>query len=335
MPDPRKILSTFSFNLPQVKFLKLCMWFFGPLIVICIILEMLTLNIPSNFKIIGSYLDTNKNNIEVLILGSSKLQSAINPEWIDRPAINLASSSQHLTEDFSLMKGIIDRLPKLEYVIFELSDLHLELPLRTDGKYWKNNIFLKYYGVNAFDRPTYFGDRLIFLSNASFFFYEVEDHYIRENEVTELNKYGFDTNRYPGAFKTLDYDEKKIEDSNFLTISWEDPKVFKKNSAFVFKMLDYLKSKNKKVIICTNPNYKAYLPKANHNAMHRRDSILDVAKERYSNVVIFDKESDTLSYKVSDFKDTNHFNPDGAKVFTIQLNRLLDSLDQTSSNLPK
>lgn len=334
MPDHPKTSSIFNFKKPQRRFLKLCAWFFGPLIIICVILEILTLKLPSNFRTIATYLDENADKIEVLILGSSKLQTAVNPAWIDRPAINMASSSQHLNEDFAMMKGTIDRMPKLDYVVFELSDLHLELPLHTT-KYWKNNIYLKYYKVNAFDRPTYFGDRLIFLSNASYFFYKLEDFYIRKNEVTELNEFGFDTNRYPGAFKNLDYDETKIEDSKFLTISWESKDVFKENTALVFKMLDYLKSKNKKVIICSVPNYKAYLPRANQKAIRRRDSILKVADKRYSNVTIFNKEADTLSYTPRDFTNANHLNPDGAKIFTEQLNHLLDSLDHTSFNFSK
>ena len=334
MPDRQKTLSTSNFKKSQLRFLKLCAWFFGPLIIICIILEVLTLNLPSNFKTIGNYLDKNAKNIEVLIVGSSKLQSAVNPAWMDKPTINLASSSQHLNEDFAIMKGTIERMPKLDYVIFELSDLHLELPLHTT-KYWKNNIFLKYYKVNAFERPTYFGDRLIFLSNASYFFYQLEDYYIRKNEISEWNEFGFDTNRYLGAFENLDYDETKIENSNFLTVSWESEDVFKENTALVFKMLDYLKMKQQKVIILSVPNYKAYLPRANRNAIRRRDSILKIAEERYSNVTIFNKEDDTLSYNVKDFKDTNHFNPDGAKIFTAQLNTLIDSLDQSTFNFEK
>lgn len=334
MQDHQKTSYTSNFKRSQIRFLKLCAWFFIPLIVICAILEVLTLNLPSSFKTIGNYLDQNAEKIEVLILGSSKLQSAVNPDWMDKPAINLASSSQHLNEDFELLKGTIDRMPKMEYVVFEVSDLHLELPLHTT-KYWKNNIFLKYYNVNAFKRPTYFGDRLIFLSNANLFFYQLEDHYIRKNEVNEWNKYGFETNRYLGQFKDLDYDETKIENSNFLTISWEDSKVFKDNTALLFDMLEYIKSKNKRVIIFSVPNYKAYLKRANHKAVRRRDSILQIVENRYSNVAIFNKESDTLSYTVKDFTNPNHFNPDGAKIFTKQLNHILDSLDHTSFNFSK
>lgn len=334
MPDQQKTLSIFNFKKQQLGFLKLCVLFFTPLVVVYILLEILALNLPSNFKLMGAYLDQNQDNIEVMTLGVSKMQAAVNPAWMDKPTINLASSTQHLSDDFKILKGTIDRLPKLEYVVFEISNLHLEIPLR-EKNYWKNNIYLKYYGVNAFDRPTYFRDRLIFLSNPTLFFYNVEDHYFRHNEMTEYNKFGFDTQRYLGAFKNLEYDETKIENTNSFSLSWESPEVFKTNSALVFEMLDFLKSHNKKVIICTVPIYKATLKKANPSAIHRRDSILSIAEKRYANVTIFNKEADTLSYTVRDFKDAIHFNPDGARIFTAQLNHLIDSLDQASSNLSK
>lgn len=334
MPDQPKTSSIFNFKASQIQFLKLCFWFFTPVVIIYIILETLAVGLPSNFKLIGTYLKENKDNIEVLILGVSKMQSAVNPAWMDRPTLNLASSSQHLSDDFKLLKGTIDKLPKLEYVAFEISNLHLEIPLRTQN-YWKNNIYLRFYGVNAFDRPTYFKDRLIFLSNPTLFFYQLEDHYFRHNEITEYNKYGFDTNRYMGYFKTMNYDEEKIENSNFMTMSYEDPEVFQENSNLVFEMLDFLEAHNKKVIICTVPIYKTNLKRSNQKAIHRRDSILEIAKKRYNNVTILSKEADTLNYGVRDFKDAIHLNPDGAKIFTAQLNHLIDSLDQASSKRSK
>lgn len=334
MPDQQKTSFTSNFNGSIGRFLKLCAWFFTPLVLVYVVLEILALNLPSNFKLIGEYLDQNKDRIEVMTLGVSKMQSAVNPAWMDKPTINLASSTQHLSDDFKLLKGTIKRLPKLEYVVFEISNLHLEIPLR-EKSYWKNNIYLKYYGVNAFDRRTYFRDRLIFLSNPTLFFYNLEDHYFRHNEITEYNKFGFDVNRYLGYFKSLDYDETKIKNSKSTNITWESPEVFRKNSDLVFEMLDFLKAHNKKVIICTIPIYKASLKKSNPKAIRRRDSILDLAQKKYKNVTIFNKEADTVSYTVRDFKDAIHFNPDGAKIFTAQLNHLIDSLDQSTFNFSK
>jgi hypothetical protein len=60
--------------------------------------------------------------------------------------------------------------------------------------------------------------------------------------------------------------------------------------------------------------------------MKRRDSILKVAQKRYSNVVVFEKETDTVDFKVTDFTNTNHLNPDGAKIFTSELNEFINNL---------
>ena len=85
-------------------------------------------------------------------------------------------------------------------------------------------------------------------------------------------------------------------------------------------MLDYLKSEKLKVVVCTLPLYKTYLKKRNSNVVRRRDSVLNVIKKRYSNVIVLNNEEDTLHFGVTDFLNENHLNPDGAKKFTSFVN---------------
>ena len=87
-----------------------------------------------------------------------------------------------------------------------------------------------------------------------------------------------------------------------------------------------MKEKNLNVIICTVPLYKTYLKKRNPNIVRRRDSILAVIEKKYDNVILLNKETDTLQFSAKDFLNENHLNPDGAKKFTALVNRKLDSL---------
>lgn len=326
MPDPKRPLSIFNFSGTQLRFLKYCVVFFIPVIIAYTVLEILVSNIPTNYKIIGDYFDSHSQEIEVMSLGSSQVKCAFNPALCSQTAINFASTSQHHKEDFQILKGTIDRLPNLETVLFEVSYMHLELPYHTND-YWKNTIYLKYYGVNAFERPTYFKDRLVFLSNPSFFFYKLRMHYFNKNEESQLNKFGFDTNRFEGTFKKLKYNESLIAKNTFKIYTNENLKIFKNNTAYLFKMLDYMQAKNLNVILCTLPLYKTYIKKRNPAIVHRRDSVLSVISEKYSNVILLKKETDTIHFTVKDFINENHLNPDGAKKFTALVNKKLDSLN--------
>ena len=319
MQGPKRTLYIFNFSEAQLRFLKYCLAFFAPVILVYVILEVLALNLPINYKVFGNYFDVHSNEIEIMALGSSQMKNAFNPEFSRLPAINFASTSQHHNEDFHILKGTRDRVPNLKYVLLEISYNHLELPHHPND-YWKNTIYLKYYGVNAFERRTCFKDRLTYLSNPRFFSNKIMEHYVYKTDNTKLNQYGFDTNNFEGSFKALNYDESKIATHPFRIINREDREIFKKNTAYLFEMLDYLKSEKLKVVVCTLPLYKTYLKKRNSNVVRRRDSVLNVIKKRYSNVIVLNNEEDTLHFGVTDFLNENHLNPDGAKKFTSFVN---------------
>ncbi len=325
MPDQKKTLSIFSFSGVQLRFLKYCMGFFIPLIIVYAILEILVLNIPINYKVFGNYLNKHASEIEVMALGSSQMKCGFNPALSVERAINLASTSQHHNEDFKILKGTINRIPNLKTVIIEVSYNHLELPHHPKD-YWKNSVYLKYYGINTFERPTWVKDKLIYLANARFYSHKLMDHYFYKTDKSQLNEYGFDTNNYEGVFKKLNYDETKIAEHKFKIITREDLTIFNTNTVYLFKMIDFMKEKNLNVIICTVPLYKTYLNKRNPNIVRRRDSVLSEILKKYKNVTILDKETDTLQFTAKDFLNENHLNPDGAKKFTALVNRKLDSL---------
>ncbi|MBG42884.1 MAG: hypothetical protein CL530_02845, partial [Aequorivita sp.] len=283
--------------------------------------------LPINYKVVGEYLESNATKIELVALGSSQVKCSFNPTYSNVPAINMASSSQHHKEDYLILRGLMDRLPNLKYILFEISYMHLELPYHSEN-YWKNNLYLKYYGINTFERQIYFKDKLVYLSHPPYFSSKLKHYYFDEGERNkeQLNEFGFNTNNYYGSFQKLKYDTTQINNKYFKIYTHENPAIFKKNTAFLFKMLDFMKEKNLKVIVSTIPLYKTYLKKRNPNIVRRRDSILAVIEKKYDNVILLNKETDTLQFSAKDFLNENHLNPDGAKKFTALVNRKLDSL---------
>ncbi len=326
MPGQKRTLSIFNFSRTQLKFLKYCLLFFLPIVVGYTILEILALNLPMNYKLFGNYLNTHSKSIQVMALGSSQMKNAFNPALSEKEAINFASTSQHHNEDFQILQQTRERLPNLQYILLEVSYNHLELP-HHPSNYWKNSIYLKYYGVNAFDRTTYFNDKLVYLSNPEFYSLKLMKHYIYKTDNAKFNEYGFDTNNYDGAFTKLNYNEKEIASHSFRILNSKSLRIFKTNTAYLYKMLEYCRSENLKVIICTVPLYKTYLKERTPEIFHRRDSILQEIKKKYNNVSVLNEESDTLQFKVKDFVNENHLNPKGAKKFTELVNKMIDSLN--------
>ena len=324
MQDRKNNLFISSFRKEHRFFLKWTLIFFIPVVVSCVLLELLVLNMPLNYVITSTYFNSEKDDIEILALGPSQINGGINPEYFDKKAINLSSASQHHNLDFKILSQLKDRLPKLSYVILELSYSHLEQP-HNSKEFWKNSVYLKYYDVNAFERNVYFKDKFIYLARPDVYSKLLYEYYLTENKGPHLNKFGFDTSNFDGLFKRLDYNANAIDTTKFEINTRPNEVLFKYNTNFLFEMLAYSASENLKVVLCTMPLYKTYLAKRNPEMLRRRDSILNVISLKYSNVRIFNKEADTIQFKISDFNNHNHLNPRGAEKFTKSLNTFINT----------
>lgn len=307
----------------QRKFLKYTLIFFIPVLLGYLIIEMMTLNLPMSYQITSEYLNENKEDIEVIILGSSQMKDGIDPSLLDKPTLNMASGDQHHNTDFKLLKGLIDQLPSLNTVVLEVSYSHFELP-HNERDFWKNSIYLKYYGINAFERNTYFKDKLIFLAHPPFFSKKIDAHYIKKENLSVFNRFGFDTNNYSGKYKLLNYDEAEIAKTRFKINSTPDMKIFRQNTMLFFDMIYLIKERNLNIVICHTPVYRTYLPKRNADILRRRDSIVELILEEHPEIRLLNKEEDTIQYDVYDFTNQSHLNSKGAKLFSNALNELLN-----------
>lgn len=324
MQDLQNNLSTSSFKEKQRYILKYSLLFFIPVVVTYVLIELLVLNLPGNYINNSNYYKNNKDKIEVMAFGSSQMAGAINPEFIDKPSICFASASQHHKLDFTILKQLQPKTKNLKYVVLELSPSHLELP-HNSKNFWKNSIYLKYFGVNAFERKTYFKDELIFLSNPDIYSKKLNDYFIKNKNDFQLNKYGFDTNNFNGIFNKLDYNETEINQLKAASNQLENPEIFKTNTLFLYSILDYLKEKQIHAIITTLPLYKTYRENLNKQIVKRRDSIILVIKRKYPEVVFIESENDSI-FNIRDFNNFNHLNPRGAEKLTKKLNKVLNKL---------
>lgn len=302
------------------------MLFFTPVVLVYIIVEFLLLSIPTNFSIIGDYLDKNKDTIEVAVFGSSQVKNAVNPEFIDKPTINFSSTMQHHNIDFQLLKQTRKRLKNLQTVVFEISFSHFEIG-HNSKYYWKSNVFLKYYDVNILNRIPYPSDRLLFVSHPGYFSKLLLSNYIQPKEAIVYNKYGFNKNRYLGKFKTLQYDTLKINNSFIKKIkNRANKKIFDHNVTFFYKMLDYCKEEGLNIIIMSPPTYTNYNKIRNPIILKRRDSILKVLANKYQNIYFLNSENDP-DFTATMFWNENHLNSDGAEIFSKKLSEIINKID--------
>ena len=322
MPDPKKSSSISSFKEILKRFVRPVVLFFIPVVIIATVLELMVAKIPSTYSLVGEQLEEEAENIEVAVFGSSQIKNSINPEFLTKNTLNISSSAQHHNTDYKLLQGVVDRLPNLKTVVFELSYGHLEVP-HNSKYYWKRPVFLKYYGINTFDRATTPADSLLYMSHPGFFTTQLFDQYLRDS-LPAFNRFGFDTGNYKGRFKRLGFDVDSIMRDPLNISRRESLKILEYNTSYFKEMLDFCYDRGLSVVIISPPTFANYSEKRDLNTLQRRDSVLAELKVNYPGLRVLIAETDKR-YLVTDFRNGNHLNPDGAEKFTKQLDSLLNT----------
>ncbi|MGB0788650.1 MAG: hypothetical protein ACPGQR_03855 [Marinirhabdus sp.] len=304
------------------KFYIAALLFFFPVVTVFLLVEHFTLQVPESYINRSVYLLEEKDNLEVLLLGSSQINDGINPALLSHPTINLASGNQHHDTDLKKLKQVRPRLPKLKTVLIEVSYSHFELP--HNGKnWWKNSAFLKFYN---FERNTYFKDKFLYISNLDYYSERLIDYHIRGNNERHYNRFGFNVTNFPGQFEDHGYDLEVLDGCVFKINKIPNLRLFENNIKVFFEIMDYLREENLNVIICKAPMFNYYLRDRVPEILARRDSIVRYTLKNYPNTTLLDLETDTLSFTIRDYKNPSHLNPRGATVFSKRLQETLDDI---------
>lgn len=315
------------------------MLFFLPSLILGILFfsyaELTLYYYPSTFQRKVQYTKENKDNIEVLALGSSHNQSAINPEYFENIKIsNLAFGGQNLAIDSAIINKKISEFPRLKFVIFELSYHSLEHRYRAN--YHRNSLYLRFHNINLFGRRNTPLDYSIYLSNPKLYSQFIKPWV----EKTPVNKYGYATqlsvnDTHLHRFKNLNYNVDSIMmDTNNLFIKRhrnEDLDAYIDNKKILIGMVDLCIENDIVPIIILTPVFKNYYNSYIVSKEQRRRSFLKTLEETYSQLVVLDYEQHS-EMEVTDFKNEDHLNPHGAEIFSKILNRDLDSIATKNSS---
>jgi hypothetical protein len=301
------------------KFLLNFLKFICAFILMMGIFEIFIINLPSEFKNKSSYLNENKDDIEILFLGSSHTQKAVNPEFIDSKSINLAHVGQSLDTDLYLLKKMTNQLKNLKLVFIELS-YHI-LEEEPDGKdHWRNHLYLKYYNLNKFERPSFFLDQSLIYSNPKFFLRQII--FNKRNE--KFNDYGYNLNDV-NIFKGLNYNIESISNSSYKRLKHRHKEInlsfYNKNIKILNDFVEICKKQNIRIIVHIPPVYKTYINEMDYEKKNRRDSLINFFDFKKVNIINWEFEN--LDVKL--FSDDDHLNKDGAELYSRFLNKKINS----------
>lgn len=322
MVDPKNHSFTSSFKIR--KAFGSLLIFLCPVIILMLSIEIYLRNIPSPTNVKIEYINKKKTKIKVLFLGSSQMERAINPEYIDYSSINLANSAQTLNENLTLLKHFQEKMPELRVVVLELlfNISHLDdsySPLSLNHLNWVD------YKVNTFGRNIKPQDYLLYYTNPKYFT-DLIKYEINKNSPIKLNRYGFDINKYDGSFKVANYNSELILDKDIYIENKIDAISFKKNTLILNEFIRFCKEKNLKLVIYGTPSHYRYNELRNQEMLDIHLHFLSKLKIQYPEVKFF-LEEENQDFKFQDFYNANHLNPKGAKKASLKMNEYLYSLE--------
>ena len=312
-------------------FIRKLFLFLLPIIVISlgfiIFAETKLYNYPSTFQLKEKYLRENIDSIEVLVLGSSHNQTAINPGFIkDYYVSNISFAGQNIKIDSCLFYKFVNNLPKLKAVVFEVSYHTLEYDY--DPNYFRNSLYLRFYNINLFGRKPKLREYSIYLSKPKLY-----NKFLNPfTKIINVNKYGFETSSLKNnRFKNLNYDKNIIlNDTNNPLINRhkkEDINAYDKNKIILNGMIEYCLKNDISPILIKPPVYTNYYNSYIKPKEERRRFYMDSLKLKLPQLIILDYEQSNV-FTIKDFKNEDHLNPKGAVKFSKLLNLELNKLSK-------
>jgi len=284
--------------------------------------EIYIRTIPTTTKLKKDYISANSDSLQVLILGSSQMERAINPEFLDAKAINLSNSAQTLDENYILLKHFEKSLPALKVVVIEVLFNTLQIkdnysPLVIHHLNWID------YKANTFGRRIKFQDNLLYYTHPQYFTNLIINH-INESSPQNFNIYGFDTNKFDGSFNVANFDINKVEEKDIYIENSLNNDSFEKNSKLLIDFLSLCESKKLDVVIYGTPSHEKYNSLRNKEMINMRNSLFEDVKLKFPKTkFLLNEENKDYDYKL--FFNANHLNSKGAEKASKELNKFLTS----------
>ncbi len=305
--------STSNFKTMKLFLIKLTI-FLGLACAFLGIIEIGLSRVASSYTLKKQSLEKQLQKIEVLNLGSSHADSAINPEFFSRPGMNLANYSQSLYYDMKILDKYIDSMPNLKLVFLPVSYFSLGFQLSDCDEKWRCFFYERVYGI-PLESPAIRWDvrrfSYLMLYGVDYIFSHLEKG-IRNTLAKEFNAAGSRVSQEKLLRQHINDEEGKARAE--LSESLFKESCLARNQHFLESMIQKLQPKNIQVVLLTTPVYKTYSNYFSPKLSEIHSRIMTQLTQKYG-APYFDFFRDPR-FRLEDFEDNDHLNAAGAKKFS-------------------
>jgi hypothetical protein len=298
------------------KFLKFCILFISPIVIIIITSEILLRKIPNDYSYKKNFLDKNSNNIKMLFLGSSHTYFGINPEYVKSNSFNAGNSSQSLDYDLEILMKYEGKWDSLKYIVVPVDYFSLFGKLETSIESWRVKDYDNYCGIKTnngiIDNIEILSNKLLVNQN------KIKRYYLKNVSGVTCSDLGWG----------MEYNSKNNQD---LMVSGKaaakrhlakNNQYFDENVKVLKSIIKFAKANKSRVFFYTSPAYKTYVQNLDNDQLNNTVRTLRRMADSYNNVIYFNFINDN-EFTKKDFYDADHLNEIGARKLTLKIDRFI------------
>ncbi|GAA4470154.1 hypothetical protein GCM10023093_30830 [Nemorincola caseinilytica] len=262
-----------------------------------------------------AYVQKHAATIEILILGDSHAQDAIDPAALGNPAATLALGGQPLHVDQLLLLRVIGKLPRLRTVVIEVSPHRFYYDLQPDS--WNTNMYHALYGIDYMSPGAALAHHSLVAADTRqclmLFFHSFAGHGLPAS-ISRLGFMWVDTGT---RFSHLHYDTARIDTSFHMKHTFRAADGPAINLQRLQGIIELCQGRGVNIVLVCAPVYRTYLRQLPPSARARVSRALSDMAAKY-HLRYIDHLTDT-TYAVHHFRDDDHLNATGAARFTAML----------------
>ena len=288
---------------------RLCL-FLLPIALVLGVIEWRVRLLPNHYSQKRQTLEQQLDSLDILVLGSSHAQYAINPRLLPRRAFNLADVSQSLYYDTQLTALYLAKMPRLQTVIFHIDYASFGGRLADTPEAWRDFYYAQFWGVCDPARSQFALARY-----SRLWLYTPRVSCAMLLHAPDVAPNFQDGYRLKDSLCTPD----KLTDAigkaraEAHTAEWHNENVAE-NTRLLEVVLQQLAARHIRAVFITAPTCSAYRQYLRPAQQAKTAAILQYLCQKYG-FSYYDYAADTR-FGACDFADTDHLNERGAARFT-------------------
>ena len=287
-----------------------------PIAIFVMYMEINLGKIQNHYNYKRKCFESQLDSIQVLVLGTSQAYFGINPDYFSLKTFNLSEFNQSLYYDNKITLKYLDKMPKLKYVIINISYFSFGQQIIDGIEPWRDYYYSQFWDI---DYPTI--DKLDAKYYSKIFVYipSLSLKYLSQGFKVDLelpNNNGFKM-AYTSK-NTIINDSTGKNRVDIHNAYYKGGNKYSEHINELTQLISTLKKRNITPIIITPPVYKTYSKYADINILKNNTiSINNICN--YYKCYYYNYFTDSRFIK-DDFKDDDHLNFIGAEKFSKILN---------------